>query len=241
MIRRDNSNSKKNSEIGIDNANEENNNNQYDDNKSAVSDIREPEDEDENDNDNKPVKINLPFNNKIIMILITIFNFLSGVAAAYYAFICLYYMNNPNFYKKHYIDIYPDMDKGKVNNIIQQLNAEKINYYSIVNNLLIFGFIQVISSFFAFLIRVPRFNVSKDMYPYILYESLSNISCFGLVILWFIMMKINNILVLNGVESLIKYFSLITSIISFGFKILTLIWSFQDYFDVIRIEDLILN
>lgn len=207
----------------------------YSNNDKSVNLEEEPKEEINQDK----IKINMPFNNKILMIIISFINLLSGVSATYYAFTVLYYMNNPNAYKRH-LFISFNYSTATLIEKVEKMNASKLDYYSITNNYLIFGILQLICSFFAFLIRVPRFNWKKDILPYVCYEGLANISCLGNLVLWFLMMKIDFI-DLSGTEIFFKFFALILSITSFCFKLLTSKWSFNDYFDVINIEDLILK
>jgi hypothetical protein len=208
----------------------------YNENRESIN----SEEEEKEENNDDQIKVNMPFNNKVIMIIISLINFLSGVSTTYYAFTVLYYMNNPYAYKRHLFISFNYTIK-ELDDKLQIMNKNKAGHYSITNNYLIFGILQLICSFFAFLIRVPRFNWKKDILPYVCYEGLANLSCFGSLVLWFLMLKVNNFLEFSSDEVFFKYCALILSFASFIFKLITSKWSFNDYFDVVNIDDIVLK
>ena len=214
----------------------------------------EPEDKVENQ-----TKVNMPFNNNILMIIIACVNILNGFCASYYAFTIMFFFNNPNYYKKHVKDTLKinELSSTELNLRVRMMNENKIEFTSAINTYLILGFLQIICGFIAFLIRKSRNNWNKDMISYIIYESIGNISSLGCVVLWFnlsnlskagnLVVNVNadqfdckkcEILVLKSFQIGFKYICLTLSFISLGFKCYTFKMSFSDYLDLVKIEDL---
>lgn len=192
------------------------------------------------DKEKKMIIVNLPFNNKGLMTIIAVTNFLSGLSLSFYTYTLLFYMNNPNSYKKHLHEYNSTWDNATLTNKTDTFKENSSDYNSVCVNLMIFGIMQIICSLLAFIIRESRFSWVKDMIPYIIYESLGNICSLGSFILWFYLIDIFNddLVVFNQIQTIIKYFSLLMCIACAVFKIVTLRWGFHDYFDVILIEDI---
>ena len=123
------------------------------------------------------------------MILVSLCSILGGASITVFAYEVLYYLNNLIIYR----DILDGMNLNPVNfnltsvnksNFLNEtgefdLNTYIMGYFSterekifgILLNYLIMGIMQVICGICAFNIRRPHYEWTKDIIPYILYES----------------------------------------------------------------------
>lgn len=190
-------------------------------------------------NEEEEIKVYLPFNCKIIMIVISIINFINGISIFYYSYVMIFLLQNTNYYRSHLINLKPDFSDSKIDEIVLFIDDTKNSHSSRLYNYFIFGIFQILSSYLAFIIRFPSFNWLKDMFIFILYEAFSSISSISCVVIWFLILKVgeeDKIIYLTGFETFVKYLALIFSIFSLAAKVVTFKMTFNDYFDVIDIE-----